>query len=114
MSHRIEKPWGFEEIITLTDRYCFKKLFLKAGSRTSLQFHKEKQETMYFLEGRALAEIHHPDGTVETHEVGPGMHLAVTPPTIHRVTAIKDTLYVEASTPEMDDVVRLADDYKRN
>ena len=114
MSQRIEKPWGFEEIITLTDRYCFKKLFLKAGCRTSLQFHQQKQETMYFLEGRAMTEVHHADGRIETYEVGPGMHLAVMPLTVHRVTAVEDTLYVEASTPEMDDVVRVADDYKRN
>ena len=111
---RVEKPWGFEEILTLTDRYCFKKLFLKAGHKTSLQYHHEKHETMFFLSGAAVIETHRDDGTVETRQVSAGDYAIVPPPTVHRVTAIEDTLYVEASTPEVNDLVRLQDDYRRS
>ena len=110
---RIEKPWGFEEIITLNDRYCFKRLFLKAGHKTSLQYHNLKHETMYFLSGKAWLETHTGEGVVERRLVGPGDYAEVTPLTVHRVLAEEDTLYVEASTPELDDIVRLQDDYQR-
>jgi mannose-6-phosphate isomerase len=110
---RVEKPWGYEEIITLTDRYCFKRLCLKAGHKTSLQFHNLKHETMYFLSGKGVVEIHSGDGKIERHPVEPGRYFALDPKTIHRVTAEEDCLYVEASTPELGDVVRLQDDYQR-
>ena len=110
---RIEKPWGFEEIITLNDQYCFKKLFLKAGHRTSLQYHDVKHETMYFVSGKARLDIHSAAAVVESRTMVPGDYVEVTPHTVHRVSADEDTLYVEASTPEMDDVVRLQDDYRR-
>ncbi|QQS47662.1 MAG: cupin domain-containing protein [Acidobacteriota bacterium] len=113
MGNRIDKPWGYEELLTLTDRYCFKRLFLRAGHRTSLQYHEQKHETMYFISGEGTIEIHDGAGNVETRPIVPGEAIAVAPHTIHRVIAEKDTLYVEASTPELADVVRLQDDYKR-
>jgi mannose-6-phosphate isomerase-like protein (cupin superfamily) len=108
----IDKPWGFEEIITLTDRYCFKRLCLRAGKKTSLQLHEKKHETMYFLSGKGTIEIHG-DGGVERLPIEPGRVVVVEPGVIHRVAADEDTLYVEASTPEMADVIRLQDDYQR-
>lgn len=112
MIQRIEKPWGHEEVITLTDRYCFKRLFLKAGHRTSLQYHQRKHETAYFLSGRAWLEVKRGDG-LERRLIRAGDYVVLEPGTVHRVTAEEDTLYVEASTPELDDVVRLQDDYQR-
>lgn len=110
---RIEKPWGFEELITLHEKYCFKRLFLEAGCRTSLQYHRVKHETMYFLSGKAVLEIHGADGKVENRPVSAGSYVIVLPPTVHRVIAEEDTLYVEASTPELSDLVRVHDDYER-
>ena len=113
MPKYIDKPWGFEEIITLNDQYCFKRLFLKAGYKTSLQYHQVKHETMYFLSGKAWLEIHGDDGAVERRPIGPGSYVEIFPFTVHRVSAEEDTVYVEASTPEINDVVRLQDDYQR-
>jgi mannose-6-phosphate isomerase-like protein (cupin superfamily) len=110
---RIDKPWGAEEIITLTDRYCFKRLFLKAGHKTSLQYHKLKHETMYFLSGKAWLEVHSADGSIDRRLVSAGDFAEMKPLTVHRVSAEEDTFYVEASTPELEDVVRLQDDYQR-
>lgn len=109
---RVDKPWGYEEIITVTDRYCFKQLFLRAGHRTSLQLHREKHETAYFLSGRGTVEIHE-DDRVRRIPIRAGLALVVTPGTVHRVIAKEDCHYLEASTPEVDDVVRLDDDYAR-
>ena len=113
MVQHIDKPWGFEEVITLTDRYCFKRLFLRAGHKTSLQYHNRKHETMYFIAGKGIIEIHAGGGKIDRHSIEPGHYMVVEPLTIHRVIAEEDTLYVEASSPELSDVVRLQDDYQR-
>lgn len=101
------------KLIMLNDRYCFKRLFVKAGHRTSLQHHNMKHETMYFLAGRASLEIHRDDGSVDKRTMAPGDSFELLPSTVHRVSAEKDATYLEASTREMDVVVRLEDDYGR-
>ena len=113
MGRRTEKPWGHEDLITLDDRYCFKLLFVKAGHRTSLQYHKVKHETMYFLSGKGVLEIHGEDGSVESRSLSPGDTFQLGPGTVHRLSAQEDVTCLEASTPEVDDVVRLEDDYGR-
>lgn len=109
---RIDKPWGYEEILSLNERYCMKRLFLRKGQRTSLQYHEKKHETMYFLSGRGTIELHQ-DGKIERIAIEPHRCIVLEPGKIHRVVAEEDTLYVEASTPELKDVVRLEDDYRR-
>ena len=51
--YRVEKPWGYELIWALTDRYVGKILHVKAGHVLSLQYHNRKDETMHVLSGRA-------------------------------------------------------------
>ncbi len=113
MDRRTEKPWGYEELITLNDRYCFKLLFVKAGHRTSLQYHRLKHETMYLLSGEGTLEVHGEDGSVQTRHMGRGDTCELAPGTVHRISAQEDAMYLEASTPETGDVVRLEDDYGR-
>jgi quercetin dioxygenase-like cupin family protein len=64
-------------------------------------------------EGRATLELGEVDGPLETVEIGPGDAFHYTPGTVHRVTAIEDTLVVEVSTPHLGDVVRIEDRYGR-
>jgi mannose-6-phosphate isomerase-like protein (cupin superfamily) len=110
----VEKPWGWELIWALTDRYCGKLLFVRAGQSLSLQYHERKDESWYVQEGRATLELGTVDGgELEAREIGPGDDFHFAPHTVHRVRAIEDTLIIEVSTPELDDVVRLADDYGR-
>ena len=113
MGRRTEKPWGYEELITLNDRYCFKLLFVKAGHRTSLQYHRVKHETMYLLSGEGTLEVHGEDGSVQSRHMGRGDTCELAPGTVHRIYAQQDATYLEASTPETGDVVRLEDDYGR-
>ncbi len=113
MHRRTEKPWGYEELITLNDRYCFKLLFVKAGHRTSLQYHRVKHETMYLLSGEGTLEVHGEDGSVQSRHMGRGDTCELEPGTVHRISAQEDATYLEASTPETGDVVRLEDDYGR-
>jgi mannose-6-phosphate isomerase len=113
-SRRVEKPWGYELIWALTDTYCGKVLFVKAGHSLSLQYHVQKVESWLIQSGRAKVEL----GTTGDDELteailAPGDTLHYPPGTVHRVTAIEDTTILEVSTPQLDDVVRIEDAYGR-
>ena len=111
---RVEKPWGWELIWALTDTYCGKVLFVRAGESLSLQFHKEKDESWLVQSGRATLELGAAGEKVLKEEVvGPGAAFHYVPGTVHRVTALEDTTILEVSTPQLDDVVRLEDAYGR-
>jgi mannose-6-phosphate isomerase-like protein (cupin superfamily) len=111
---RVEKPWGHELIWALTDRYCGKLLFVKAGSSLSLQFHNEKDESWLVQSGRAKLELGEAGQRLLHEEViAAGAAFRYRPGTVHRVTALEDTTILEVSTPEIDDVVRLEDLYGR-
>ena len=113
-TRRVEKPWGWELIWALTDTYCGKVLFVRAGERLSLQFHNEKEESWLVQSGRAKLELGAAgEKALKEEVVGPGAAFHYTPGTVHRVTAIEDTTILEVSTPHLDDVVRLEDDYGR-
>jgi mannose-6-phosphate isomerase len=113
-SRRVEKPWGYELIWALTEAYCGKVLFVRAGHSLSLQYHVQKDESWLIQSGRAKVEL----GTTEDTELTeailePGDTLHYAPGTVHRVTAIEDTTILEVSTPYLDDVVRIEDAYGR-
>ena len=111
---RVEKPWGHELIWALTDTYCGKVLFVKAGHALSLQFHREKDESWLVQSGRAKLELGDAGQAALAEEViGPGSAFHYKPGTVHRVTALEDTTILEVSTPHLDDVVRLEDAYGR-
>jgi mannose-6-phosphate isomerase len=110
---RVEKPWGYELIYAVTDRYSGKILFIRAGEELSLQFHQEKDETIYVQSGRVELEMGDPGKPVDTEVVGPGRAFHLPRGTVHRMRALEDTTVLEVSTPELDDVVRLEDRYGR-
>ncbi|HEY2778100.1 MAG TPA: hypothetical protein VGI77_09370 [Gaiellaceae bacterium] len=111
---RVEKPWGHELIWALTDTYCGKVLFVRAGHALSLQFHREKDESWLVQSGRAKLELGDAGQAALVEEVvGPGYAFHYRPGTVHRVTALEDTTILEVSTPQLDDVVRLEDAYGR-
>lgn len=110
---RTDKPWGYELRFALTDRYCGKILYVRAGESLSLQYHEVKDEAWYVLEGRACLELGELDGPLEETTIEPGRAFRFSPGTVHRVTALADTSILEVSTPEVEDVVRLEDRYGR-
>ena len=110
--HRVEKPWGYELWWARTDRYVGKQIHINKGHALSLQYHNKKDETIFVWSGKMLFE-REVDGKLVGTEMGPGDAVHVTPPTVHRMTAIEDTDVFEVSTPETDDVVRLEDRYGR-
>ena len=111
---KVDKPWGHELIWSVTDEYAGKLLFVKAGESLSLQFHREKDESWYVLEGKVELELGAPgQGILASEVVGPGSSFRFPPGTVHRVTALDDATIIEVSTPQLDDVVRLEDAYGR-
>ncbi len=112
LPRRIEKPWGHEILFALTRNYAGKVLFVKKGYRLSLQFHREKEETMYLFSGRIRMEV---GSGAESKEsiFEPGDAIDLPPGTVHRVEALEDSFIMEVSTPYLDDVVRIEDDYGR-
>jgi len=110
---RVEKPWGHELIWAHTDRYVGKILVIEAGQRLSLQRHEIKDESILVMSGRLRLTLEDDDGEVRVDELGPGDHRRVETGRIHRYEAIDRCELVEVSTPELDDVVRLEDDFGR-
>ena len=111
---RTEKPWGWELLWARAETYVGKLLFVRAHQSLSLQFHNEKDESWYVLEGRAQVEMGAPGDPIHASEiVGPGAAFRLRPGTVHRVAALEDTLILEVSTPHLDDIIRLEDRYGR-
>lgn len=109
----IEKPWGKEEVIEINDRYMMKKLTMWKGHRCSIQYHNIKCETIYVLSGQLRIYTGPSVEALESRVFTAGETITLVPGVVHRMEAVEDSVYLEASTPEMDDVVRLVDDYKR-
>lgn len=108
----VTKPWGEEVWICVNEHYALKKITLLKGHRTSLQYHDYKVEHSYLLSGHILVESRL-DGREQKDEYFPGDVWDFKPKEIHRVVALEDSVFIEVSTPHLDDVVRVEDDYKR-
>jgi mannose-6-phosphate isomerase-like protein (cupin superfamily) len=109
----IEKPWGREEVIEINDKYMMKKLTMFKDHRCSLQYHNHKKETIFVLSGQ-LKIISGTDKSNLTEKIYiAGESITISPGVVHRMEGKEECVYLEASTPEMDDVVRLVDDYNR-
>jgi len=110
---KIEKPWGFELLFARTQSYAGKVIFIRKGHRLSLQYHKKKDESLYLHEGKVLIETEGSDGRLAQYVAEPGHCLRIVPLTKHRLEAVEDATLFEVSTPELEDVQRLKDDYGR-
>jgi mannose-6-phosphate isomerase-like protein (cupin superfamily) len=110
---RVEKPWGYELIWSLTERYCGKMLIVHAGEALSLQLHRRKDETIHVHAGLVEVEMGEAADSLTTEVVMAGRGFRVRPGVVHRIRALEDSLILEVSTPDLDDVVRLEDAYGR-
>lgn len=117
----VPKPWGHEVIWAETELYVGKLLHIKAGNALSLQYHNQKDEVIHLLRGRMTYRVTSPleHGAPNTgeplreFEMLEGESFRNTPGTIHQMVALTDCDLLEASTPHLDDVVRLKDLYGR-
>jgi mannose-6-phosphate isomerase-like protein (cupin superfamily) len=110
---RVDKPWGHELIWAHTDRYAGKVIVIEAGRRLSLQLHHRKEESVYVMSGRLRLHLEDDAGAMAQHDLGPGDHAHVGVGRRHRFEALERVALIEVSSPELDDVVRLEDDFGR-
>ena len=113
MKQKIIKPWGYENIIENNGKYVMKELFMTKGNKCSLQYHEHKKETVYVLSGQILYTEGFDKENLNKRVLQKGDFVTIEPFTIHRMEALEDSLYLEASTCELHDVVRLEDSYGR-
>ncbi len=113
LPQKTEKPWGYELLFARTPKYAGKIIFVKKGHRLSLQYHEKKDESMYIYQGKVRIETSGAGGRMGSKIAQPGYCIRIPPRTRHRLEAIEDTTLLEVSTPELEDVIRLEDDYGR-
>jgi mannose-6-phosphate isomerase-like protein (cupin superfamily) len=109
---RVPKPWGYEIVFAENDRYAGKILHIEPGHQLSLQYHERKDETLYVLSGEVYLQVE-VEGELKEMRLAPGDSYRIRPGVRHRMRAESVCELVEASSPELDDVVRLEDAYGR-
>lgn len=109
----VTKPWGKEEWLELNEKYCYKRIYINAGYKTSYQYHNFKYETNYIISGEAEVWLENDEGIVEKKLMKAGDFFNVPPPKKHRVIALTDIILQEVATPEVDDVIRIDDEFHR-
>ena len=112
-ARHVSKPWGYELIWAETERYAGKLIAIDEGRRLSLQLHERKEESLYVLAGRLRLHLEDGAGEMQFIDLGPGDHAYVPARRRHRFEALERVELIEVSTPDLDDVVRLEDDFGR-
>jgi mannose-6-phosphate isomerase-like protein (cupin superfamily) len=110
---RVVKPWGEELWLAHNELYALKIILLNKGTRSSLQYHQQKHETIYIDQGSVIASLEDSSGAMVEETLHAGAIIENPPFRKHRLTALEDTRLIEVSTPQLDDVVRVEDDYTR-
>lgn len=110
--YRVDKPWGHELIWASTDRYVGKILHIESGHALSLQYHERKDETIHVVRGEIIFRMQ-VDGSMTERTMRAGESVHIPTGTVHQMEAVEVTDLLEASTPELDDVIRLEDRYGR-
>jgi dTDP-glucose pyrophosphorylase/quercetin dioxygenase-like cupin family protein len=113
MDKIVYKPWGKEIWIEQNKHYCYKRIYINKGCRTSYQYHNEKLETNYIISGQAEIWLENDNNVVEKNILNKDDYFTVLPGRKHRVIAISDIILQEVSTPQVDDVIRIEDDTQR-
>jgi mannose-6-phosphate isomerase len=110
----VQKPWGHEVIWAHTGQYVGKVLHIKAGHSLSVQYHMMKDETIHLLSGEMIYRVRGEQGdALVDMKLKAGESFRNEPGTVHQMEAVTDCQVLEASTPHLDDVVRLSDKYGR-
>ncbi len=110
---KVDKPWGYEIWYAWTDQYVGKIIHVNKGGKLSLQYHDLKDETSYLLKGKLLLTKGTTPDNLTVTEIGEGYTWRNRPGEIHTIEGVEDADVLEVSTPHLDDVIRLKDNYGR-
>ena len=118
----VVKPWGREVWINFRKgenigdedkKYIMKKLYIKKGTKTSFQYHIDKVETNFLIEGSVEAWFEDKKGHIDVKILSSGSIWTIPSGVKHRIVTLEDIILIESSTPEVDDVIRIEDDALR-
>jgi mannose-6-phosphate isomerase len=118
----VKKPWGREVWINYrkgenigdeSKKYVMKKLYIRKGTKTSFQYHQSKVETNFLIEGSVEAWFEDSKGHIDIKKLNPGSIWTIPAGVKHRIVTLEDIVLIEASSPEVDDVIRIEDDSLR-
>jgi mannose-6-phosphate isomerase-like protein (cupin superfamily) len=102
------REWGEEILLVLSSgKYTMKKLFIKAGKKGGLQFHRKKDEASYIVSGEMILRYEDINGKLQEKKVGPGDWFHFPAGCIHQEEAVTDVVRIEVSTPHFNDRVRV-------
>src|SRR5919204_2826057 len=87
---RVDKPWGYELIWATTGDYVGKVLHINRGHRLSLQYHRQKEETMLLYSGRMILVFENEGGDLEELPLSAGQAHHIPPGRKHRMIALED------------------------
>lgn len=107
------KPWGREIWFAHTNKYAGKILEIKKGRRFSLQYHERKCETQFIMRGKIKFTYGKNAKNLKTKILKSGDKMDIPARMIHRAEALTDAVIFEVSSSELDDVVKVEDDYGR-
>ncbi|MBW6440910.1 cupin domain-containing protein [Patescibacteria group bacterium] len=107
-SNKEDKPWGYEKVIVLTDKYLTKELYLMKNEGTSHHKHAQKDETMHVVSGEVIIKFDDKEVVIKKNKT-----IRIEPCTPHTIWAVQNTILQEYSTPHPDDTIRIKDKYKR-
>lgn len=110
--HRVDKPWGYELIWAVTPQYVGKVLVIRGGESLSYQYHEKKEESIFVADG-AMDLEYEVDGQRRVQRLHQGTSFHIPAGMRHRMSAVEDCRIFEVSTPHLDDVVRVEDNYGR-
>jgi mannose-6-phosphate isomerase-like protein (cupin superfamily) len=106
------REWGSEDLLVLAPgKYTLKRIFLKAGFKGGLQFHRKKNECGIIISGKMIVRFDDGAGSLVEKTVAEGDVFHFEPGVVHQTEAIIDTIYIEASTPHFNDRVHVEQVY---
>lgn len=111
---KTDKPWGYEKLIEHNEKYVVKEILMKEGHCCSLQYHEVKHETICVIKGTMKLVVGDDKDSLKDVIIEEGGYYVLPPMMVHRMCGVNDCTYIESSTPELDDLVRVEDDYGRD
>lgn len=113
---KIDRPWGFYEILFLDEDtgYKIKRIHMNPKARLSLQKHSHRSEIWTMISGEALVRINQ-----HSIKAQAGDTIQVPQQAIHRITNTSDQplIFMEVQMGHYlgeDDIERFEDDYERH
>jgi len=106
-------PWGTEEILEYNDKYILKKVYIKAGESTYLQYHEVRKETIYVLSGKIKLYTGEKADKLKEQTLQHGDVVTISPFTIYKIEGIEHSCYLDTCSSEQSNAIVLENKNKK-